>query len=382
MQKPWQIIVSFFKRADMLLLALCSVATIFGMVVISSATATYTDGNYVLVQAAAFLIGLVLFIVFTIIDIDIIAERWVILFIFDVLLILALIPFGYGGEETGNNAWLRFMGIGIQPAEVVKVVFIILMAKHISYLKQYRDLSSVFSVAQLFIHFLFIFGLIIIVSKDLGSALIYLFIFIVMLFTAGIKLYWFAIGIAAVAAVTPFLWTNFLSQNQKDRIMAPYNPDIDPTGDGVLWQTNKSKLALASGQMTGTGLYNGTQTQSDAALPEKHNDFIFAVIGEELGMIGCCVAIALLIAIIIRCVYIGLKSRNTMNMLVCFGVAATITVQTFENVGMCIGIAPVIGVTLPFFSSGGSSIITLFAAMGLISGIKFRPKPERFRSYG
>lgn len=369
----------------MLLFILCAAATIFGMVVISSATASYAakgdDTNYVLVQGMAFILGIALFIFFTVIDIDIIADRWAILFIFDVALILALIPFGYGGEETGNNAWLRFMGIGIQPAEVVKVVYIILMAKHISYLKQYRDLNSVFSMGQLVIHFLFMFGLIIAVSRDLGSALVYMFIFIVMIFTAGVKLYWFAIGIASLAAVTPFLWTNFLSQNQKDRIMAPYDASIDVDGDGVLWQTNNSKLALASGQLTGTGLYNGTQSQSDA-LPEKHNDFIFAVIGEELGMIGCCVVIVLLLAIIIRCVYIGLKSRNTMNMLICFGVAATITIQTFENIGMCIGIAPVIGVTLPFFSYGGSSILTMFAAMGLVSGIKFRPKPEKFRSYG
>jgi len=381
MQKPGQSILQFIKRADMVLLILCSISTIFGIVVIASATATYNSNSYVLIQTAAFLLGLGIFVLFTVIDIDIIADRWAILFIFDVLFILALIPFGVGGDETGNQAWLRFMGIGIQPAEVVKVVYIIIMAKHISYLKQYRNLSSVFSMSQLVVHFMFMFALIVGVSKDLGSALVYLFIFILMIFAAGVKLYWFAIGIASIAAATPFLWTNFLTDNHKNRILAPYVSTIDPSGTGVNWQTTRSKLALASGQAQGTGLYNGTQTQSDA-LPAKHNDFIFSVIGEELGMIGCTIVIILLVAIIIRCVYIGLKSRNTMNMLVCCGVAAMLTAQTFENIGMCIGIAPVIGVTLPFFSYGGSSTVALFAAMGIVSGIRFRPKPERFRSYG
>ena len=384
MQKNTHVITQFFKRADMLLLALCCISTIFGIVAISSATLSYNtptnNDNSVLIQTASFILGLGLFALFTVIDIDIIADRWAPLFVFNVVFILLLIPFGVGGDETGNTAWLRFLGIGIQPAEVVKVTFIIIMAKHATYLKQYRDLSSPLSVAQLLAHFVFIFGLIVVVTGDLGSALVYMFIFVVMIFGAGVKLHWFAIGIAAVAAVMPFLWTNFLSDNQINRIMAPYNPNIDPTGDTVMWQANQSKLALASGRFTGTGLYNGTQTQSNA-LPAKHTDFIFSVIGEELGMLGCIIVVILLIAIIIRCVQVGIKSHNTMNMLVCLGIAAIIAAQTLENIGMCIGVAPVIGVTLPFFSYGGSHIIALFAAMGIVSGIKFRPKPERFRRY-
>jgi rod shape determining protein RodA len=129
---------------------------------------------------------------------------------------------------------------------------------------------------------------------------------------------------------------------------------LTPTGTRWRWQDENSKLALASGQMSGTGLYQGTQSQS-AAIPGKHTDFIFAVAGEELGMIACCAILALLMLIVIRCVYIGVKSNNTMGMLVCFGVAATVLFQAFINIGMCIGITPVIGITLPFFSYGGSS---------------------------
>jgi len=380
MKRAWAAVRDFLKRADMLLLALCCACSVFGIVVIGSATASYHTSQYVLVQTGAMLIGLMLFVLLTVIDIDIIADKWPFLFIFDTLFLLSLIPFGYS-DNTGNTGWLRFFGIGIQPSEVVKVVFIVLMAKHISYLKEYKNLNSVLSVGQLAIHFLFVFGLIIFVSSDLGSALVFLFIFIVMLFAAGVKLYWFVIAMAGVAAATPILWNNFLQPYQKDRILMPYDSSIDPDGFDIRWQSNQSKLALASGRLTGLGLGQGTQSQS-AAIPGKHTDFIFAVIGEELGMIACCVVILLLCAIVIRCIVIGVRSKNTMNMLVCLGVSAVITFQTFENIGMCLGITPIIGITLPFFSYGGSSLFSLFAAMGLVSGVKYRPKPERFRRYG
>ena len=379
MKKIPELVKEFVKRADMVLLTLCVISAVFGIVVISSATASYDTPKYVIVQAAALLIGLVLFVVLTVIDLDIIADKWPLLLIFSIVLVLALIPFGVE-DNTGNKNWIRFFGIGIQPSEVVKVIYIVLLAKHISYLREYRNLNSVFSVAQLVGNFLLFFGLIVVVSSDLGSALIFFFIFAVMLFSAGLKIYWFILGAAAIAAVTPFAWEHVLKPYQKDRILAPYDASIDPNGDGIKWQPNQSKLALASGQLTGTGLGNGTQTQS-SALPEKHTDFIFAVIGEELGMIGCCVVVLLLLLIIIRCIYIGVHSKNTMSMLVCVGVAASITFQSFENIGMCIGITPVIGITLPFFSYGGSSMFSLFAAMGLVSGVKFRPKPERFYRY-
>jgi rod shape determining protein RodA len=375
---PW--VKDFVKRADMLLLALCCVCTIFGIVLITSATASYETNRYVIVQIIAFLIGIGLFVLLTIIDVDIIADKWPVLFIFQVLFLMSLLIWGESGD-TGNTGWLRFFGTGIQPSEVVKIIYIVLLARQISFLKEYKNLNSPLSIVQLAVHFGFLFGLIIFVSNDLGSALVFLFIFIIMLFMAGLKIYWFIFGIAAVAAVTPFIWNNLLADYQKQRILVPYVASIDPEGFGIRWQTNQSKMALASGQLTGTGLFKGPQSQSEA-ISGKHTDFIFAVAGEELGMIACCVILLLLLLIVIRCVVIGLRSKNTMYMLVCFGVASTVLFQTFENIGMCIGITPVIGLTLPFFSYGGSSVFSMYAAMGLVSGIKYRPKPELFRSYG
>ena len=382
MKKILPFLKEFVTRADMVLFTLCFVSSIFGIVMISSATATSKSGNagFVIVQTAAMLIGIALFVLLTVLDVDLIADKWPILTAICVALLLALIPFGEEGG-TGNKSWIRFLGIGIQPSEIVKVIYIVLMAKHISYLKEYKNLNHIFSVAQLVAHFFLPFALVIVISADLGNALIFLFIFVVMLFAAGLRIYWFILGVAAMAAVIPFAWTHVLREDQINRILAPYDSSIDPTGDDVMWQASQSKLALASGQLTGTGLYNGPQTQNQA-IPSQHTDFIFSVIGEELGMLGCLAVMLLLLLIIVRCVMIGLRSKNTMSMLVCVGVASTLLFQSFINIGMCLGITPVIGLTLPFFSYGGSSTFSLFAAVGLVSGVKFRPKPERFHRYG
>ena len=166
---------------------------------------------------------------------------------------------------------------------------------------------------------------------------------------------------------------DFLKDYQKQRLIAPYDPSIDPDGWGITWQTTQSKMTLASGRLTGV-----EEGHTPSVFTGKHTDFIFSCVGENLGMIGCIVVILLLMILIIHCVRIGLKSGRTFDMLVCIGVAAAVTFQTFINIGMNIGITPVIGITLPFFSYGGSSMVTMFAAMGLVSGIKYKLKPEHF----
>ena len=372
----------FVRRADMFLFTVSVICALYGIVVIASATKSYENGSaqFVIVQTLALVLGILLFIAMTVIDVDIFAQHWTWLYGLSALLLLSLIPFG-AVSDTGNNGWLRFFGIGIQPTEIVKLAFIIVLAKQLAYLKDYKNLNSVTSVAQIVGHFILMFGLILVTAQDLGSALVYFFIFAVMLFVAGVKIYWFIMGAAAIACMVPIFWTYFLEDYQRNRILAPYDSSIDPDNTGINWQQNQSKIALASGQLTGTGLGEGTQSQSNA-IPGKHTDFIFAVIGEELGLIGACLVLLLLMIIVVRCIQVGLRSGSIMSMLVCFGVAATVVFQTFENVGMCIGIAPVVGITLPFFSYGGSSLFSMFAAMGLVSGIKYRPKPARASIYG
>lgn len=382
MKKFLPLVRDFLKRADLFLLIMSLICSVYGIIMIASATQSYSNGSaqYVIVQTLALGLGVLLFIGMTIIDVDIFAQHWGILYILSALLLGALLVFG-GQSETGNNGWLRFFGIGIQPTEIVKLAFIIVLGKQLAYLKEYKNLNSIASIGQIVGHFIVVFGVILVTAQDLGSALVYFFIFAVMLFMAGVKIYWFVMGAAAMAAVIPFMWTYMLSEYQQQRILAPYDSSIDPNNTGINWQQNQAKIALASGQLSGAGLGEGTQSQS-SAIPVKHSDFIFAVIGEELGLIGACLVLLLLMIIVVRCVQVGLRSGNTMSMLVCMGVAATVVFQTFENVGMCIGIAPVVGITLPFFSYGGSSLFSMFAAMGLVSGVKYRPKPLRSSLYG
>ena len=376
--KPY--IKEFFKRADIFLLCICVISSIFGITMIEKAvTGMYEGGwdmsepsKYLTVQIASMLIGIVAFVLLTVIDVDLIAQQWKLLMMLDLVLLVALVLLGED-DGTGNKSWIRFAGIGIQPSEVIKVIYVIVAAKQMTYLKEYRDINSFISVVQMAAHFLLIFGAIVVVSSDLGSASILLGIFLVMFFVIGARLYWFAAGGAAVAAAIPLLWNYFLKDYQKQRLIAPYDPSIDPDGWGITWQTTQSKLTLASGRLTGV-----EEGHSPSIFTGKHTDFIFSCVGENLGMIGCIAVILLLMIIIIHCVRIGIKSGRTFDMLVCIGVAAAVTFQTFINIGMNIGITPVIGITLPFFSYGGSSMVTMFGAMGLVSGVKYKLKPEHF----
>ena len=376
--KPY--IKEFFKRADIFLLCICIISSIFGITMIEKAvTGMYEGGwnmsepsKYLAVQIGSMLIGIVAFVLLTVIDVDLIAQQWKLLMMLDLVLLVALVLLGED-DGTGNKSWIRFAGIGIQPSEVIKVIYVVVAAKQMTYLKEYRDINSFVSVVRMAAHFLLIFGAIVVVSSDLGSASILLGIFLVMFFVIGARLYWFAAGGAAVAAAIPLLWNYFLKDYQKQRLIAPYDPSIDPDGWGITWQTTQSKLTLASGRLTGV-----EEGHSPSIFTGKHTDFIFSCVGENLGMIGCIAVILLLMIIIIHCVRVGLKSGRTFDMLVCIGVAAAVTFQTFINIGMNIGITPVIGITLPFFSYGGSSMVTMFGAMGLVSGVKYKLKPEHF----
>ncbi len=366
----------YFKRSDTFLLALCLLSTIYGMVLISSAIRHDNSMRSLYVQIGALVIGLFLYFLFSLVDIDILAARWRFLTVVGLLLILSL--HWLGDTRGGNKAWIRFAGIGIQPAEFVKISFIITMAYLMSKYKEAGTLDRPLNIAVLGVLLMVHFGLIVVVSGDTGSALVYLFIFIVMIFSAGLKLYWAAGAAAGLILLAPYLWYYFLTDNYRTRILAIFIPSqIDPTGQGVTWQTNLSKIAIATGGAFGRGLYKGPQTQA-GYIPLQSSDFIFTVAGEEFGVVGCVAVVLLLTAIIVRCVHVGLRSQSRLGALCCIGVAAMVAFQTLENIGMCIGVAPVIGLTLPFFSYGGSSIVTLYAAMGIVSGIKMRPRPVMF----
>ena len=378
--KPY--IKQFWERADIFLLFICIICSIFGTLMVYRASSSMVAAGWemntnkqIIVQVFSIFLGIGAFIVLTVVDADLLVGQWPYLVGIQVLLLVLLKIFGQD-DGTGNHAWIRFAGIGIQPSEIIKVIYIMVAAKQMTYLKEHKDIDAFVPVVEMAGHFGLVFIGIVLVSSDLGSASILLCIFLTMFFALGVRLYWFALGAAGVSAMVPLLWEHFLKDYQKKRLLAPYDPSIDPNQDGINWQTSQSKITLASGRMTGVDSEHRL-----TAFTGKHTDFIFSCIGEELGMIGCLVVLILLTIIIIRCVRIGLKAGRTFDMLLCIGVASAVTFQTLINVGMCLGITPVIGITLPFFSYGGSSMVTMFAAMGLVSGVKYKLKPKLFSIY-
>lgn len=359
-------IKQYLKQIDLLLLILSLFATGFGVVLIASATKSYGSESFVQIQLIATAVGLLLFFLLSVVDVESICGLWKVLYVLNLLLISSLLFFGTGAEDTGNKSWIRFGGIGFQPAEIGKILFILTLSGHIYSLRD--DITRFSSLLKLLIHAVLPIVLIVVVSGDLGSALAYLAIFIIMLFCAGVKLRWFACGIGLAAAAAPFLWT-LLRPDQQMRIRVVFNPELDPLGRG--YHAIQSKIALGAGGIFGRGLGGGTQTQY-GYLPAKQTDFIFAVAGEELGLIGCLIIMALLTAIIIRCFVIANRSGDSPTALVCIGVGGMMLFQTIENIGMCIGLMPIIGLTLPFFSYGGSSVLTVFWAIALVSAAKMR----------
>ena len=357
---------NFFRRGDMVLLFLCVGASAFGC------TNNYRGyEHYVAVQIIAILAGVVAYAIVSSIDIRGIAERRGLLVIFNTILLLLLLT-PYGVEHGGNRSWLQFpkLPFEIQPAEFCKISYVIIMA---SVMNTYQNrVSSIRSVISMGFHLLLVGGLNYIISGDAGVTLIFVFIFVIMACAGGVKLIWFLIGIGGLVAAAPFIWTYGMTERQRLRIEVLYNPNIDPLGMDERYHILRSLRSLNGGGMTGQGLFNGHRTQT-GALNAQHTDFIFSAIGEEMGYLGCVLVIVMLVLIIVRCVYVGTRSPDYMRKLLCFGVAGALIFQTLSNVGMCMGVTPIIGLTLPFISYGGSSILSLYVMMGLVSGVYARP---------
>lgn len=374
------LIQKFFSRTDWVLLALCVAASIFGTVVIASATNLDGSSYYITRQLIALALGLGCYVIISFVDMEILGEYQMLLVVFSALFLASLYPFGIEGD-TGNKSWLQIPGLPfmIQPAEYCKILYIIVIARICSvYKERINSMPCIFRVAL--VSGIFI-GLIVFVSKDAGVALIYVFAFIIMALAGGFSFIWFAVAGALMVVGIPILWNSGLVQQyQKNRILVLFDETIDPLGIEERWQTARSLGAITGGGLTGQGLFSGPQTQSEN-IPAQHTDFIFAVIGEELGYLGCFLCIALLVAIVMRVLYVGNHSGSYFHRMICVGIAGTLLFQIIVNVGMCLGLMPVIGVTLPFFSYGGSSMLSLFIAMGVISSVRIHPSPDNQQRY-
>ena len=372
----------FSKKADWVLLIMCLVTAGFGLIVIASATQAPkfegTGPRYIIIQLVAIALGVFLFAVVSAIDVDFISEHRMALMLFNVFLLLLLIPFGTD-NGSGNRSWLHFPGfpVNIQPAEICKITYILIMASVMA--SHQNNISGIPSVMHMVLHLGLLVGLNMALSRDAGVSLIFVFIFIGMAFGGGVSLWWFALAIGAIAAAIPVVWP-LLGDYQRERILVLIDPEFDKMGTGARYHSKINLQSLTGGGLTGQGLFNGNRTQG-GNLFAQHTDYIFSSIGEELGFFGCVIVMILELAIIARCVYVGIRCQDYMRRQICYGAASALMFQVMINVGMCIGVMPVIGLTLPLISYGGSSVVTIFAMLGLVSGAYARPQSLSHERY-
>ena len=372
----------FFRKGDMVLLILCLTTSAFGCVVLSSVTNAEKFGDssrYLLIQIGATAIGVICYAFMSSIDANFFSEHRFLLVLFNVGMLLLLIPFGTD-NNTGNTSWLdfKFLPFFIQPAEICKIFFILTLASVMA--SRQNRVSHWSSVLPMVFHLLLIAGVNYLVSDDAGVTLIFVFIFVGMVFAGGINMMWILLGSGSLAAVSPFIWTYVMSEKQRKRFLVLFDPTLDPLGLDERYHSIRSLKSLTGGGILGQGLFNGNRTQA-GLLFAQHTDYVFSSIGEELGYVGCLLVLLLMAAIVARCIWVGCQSQDYMRRLICFGAAAALIFQVISNVGMCMGVTPVIGLTLPLISYGGSSVVTTYAMLGLVSGVFARPAPKSHERY-
>ena len=370
----------FPKKGDMFLLVLCLIVAGFGCVCIASATSAEKFGSnfrYIAIQLVSIGLGVMMYALVSSIDLDFLSEHRMLMVIFNCFLLLMLwSPLGTD-KHTGNRSWIDLKIISVQPAEICKITYIIIMASVMS--SHQNRISHPVSVIHMCFHLFLLVGLNMVVSGDAGVSLIFVFIFIGMAFAGGVSLWWFVLAIGLIAVAFPVLW-QFLGEYQRNRIRILFDPTIDPTGINERYHSIMNLRSLTGGGLTGQGLFNGNRTQG-GNLFAQHTDYIFSSMGEELGFVGCLVIMILEMLIIGRCIYVGMHCQDYMRRLVCYGAASALMFQVMINVGMCIGVMPVIGLTLPLISYGGSSVVTIFAMLGLVSGAHARPQSLSHERY-
>ena len=366
------------RNGDMVLLLLLLITTTYGCIMIASAKNYVGSTRFVIIQIVAALLGVMMYFLVSSVDVTVLSEHRIPLAAFNCFLILLLIPFGVD-YDSGNRSWIDIplLPVDIQPAEICKITFILIMASAMA--SNQSRISNWRSILQMGFHLGLLVGLNMIISRDLGVSLIFVFIFIGMAFAGGVSLLWFLLAGGTIAFAWPFLW-DMMDPHQRNRIQVLFDPTVDPDGVTVRYHAVRSMRSLTGGGWAGQGLFNGIRTQN-GELPAQHTDFIFSAIGEELGFIGCMLVLLLEFLIIARCIYVGNRSQDYTRRLVCYGAASALIFQVCVNVGMCIGVAPVIGLTLPFMSYGGSSLMTLYAMLGLVSGVHARPEAPSHELY-
>jgi len=284
------------------------------------------------------------------------------LYIFSLIFLAAVFIPSLGLNEGTNRSWINIpiIDIGIQPSEFVKASFILTFAKH---LHTVRDrINHPKTLVGLGAHVLLLIGLILL-SGDLGVSLVYMGIALIMLFCAGLSMWYYLAAAAAVIIVFPILWPH-LNSYQQGRILYGFRPESDPAGYGE--QPLEGRDAIIRGGLTGEGMFGGTVYKG---LYAADTDFIFSTYCEKFGFLGAILLIVVMLVFVWRLVHLARLCRKDYGAYICIGIAAMIVVQTVENIGMCLGMLPVVGITLPFMSCGGSSTLAIYITLGMVHSI-------------
>ena len=330
--------------------------------------------NYLKTQIFALVIGTAGALIISFIDYKYIKKLWWAAAAAGLGLIAVVFLFGIRVEGTDDMAWINIGGISLQPSEIVKICFIVTLSFHLSYLSQHNKIKSFLQICLLAIHAA-VPILLIHFQGDDGSALIFALIFVIMTFASGVQIRYYLLSLLAIALCAPFIWSKVMNDDQKNRILVLF--DLDENAKTVFgWQQYQGKLSIAAGGYTGEGLFNGTRVEY-GIVPEQENDFIFTVAGEELGFIGCCLILLLFLLILLRIFYKSASARDEFGQNLCVGIFALILSQAVVNLGMVLGFLPVVGVTLPFFSAGGTSLMCLMLCIGIVQSVHIYSNDDR-----
>lgn len=363
-----------FRHVDPILFICTTLLSFMSILTIYGAVDNFGKSKLTM-QIAMTLAGMVALFIVANIDYRFFVDRFaIVMFLASVFLLAVTLLFGSTGEnmETANRSWIRIpiVDIAVQPSEFVKIAFLCTFAKHIELVK--KTINHPKSLLGLALHAGAIVGLILL-SGDLGVSLVYFGIIAFMLFCAGLS-GWYFLGVAVIAVVSfPLLW-ELLRTDQQNRIIFGFQPELDPEGVGM--QALMSRDAIANGGFFGRGLNSGGIYED---LPASHTDFIFSTVCEKFGFIGGAVVVITLVVLALRLIWLAYRSRDFVGRLICSGIAAVIILQTLENLWMCLALVPVVGITLPFMSAGGSSVFALYFLMGLAHSVYAHEKRFFFR---
>jgi len=282
-------------------------------------------------------------------------------YIFYLLCLLMLIAVAVVGKVSmGAQRWLNIGLFNFQPSELMRISLVIVLAKYFS-LHNVEDNRKLSTLLLPILITIIPMGLVLL-QPDLGTAMLLFFVLCSILFVCGVQVWKFVVALTSVIISAPILWS-LLHEYQRQRILMFLSPEADPSGAG--YHIIQSQIALGSGGFWGKGLMSGTQSQLNF-LPEKHTDFIFAALGEELGFFGCLVLLILYAMLLIYNLGVAVRARNKFNQVLVFGLNAMLFFYIFINISMVCGILPVVGIPLPFFSYGGSALTVLMFCQGLI----------------